>query len=323
MYIKQELKSFPFHIIEESIRDAVKAAIAKNEQVEMAIYESMIARKEQEFVDRNEAPDEGAIREAIQYTGLTKETLAKIRAEVSQNVLEAQVEILAIKNKASWLLPQAAAYLSSLRLPTTVEGQVDVIKFLQDTFANDDWHKGLYRYLTIGKRGSILKDQTKELGRNYCALVPLIMMPFKRYNNIPYSAWPREHLDKVLDKSLLNAVMCQTTPESFTTEQILENRDMGLKIKSGGKVGETRSPISTYKLYGSVSPEFSSLPWLSQVMLHQIWCAHPSIRTENMILNWINLDDIPKPLIDTEVFIKPAVVSAKSISYDNKLPWEL
>jgi hypothetical protein len=78
-------------------------------------------------------------------------------------------------------------------------------------------------------------------------------------------------------------------------------------------------------LYGVTHPEFRILPELAQVMLAQIWCAHPENRTKYMILDFKNWDQMPEPLITTEIFISPVAKTkvAKKDDYVIDLPWNV
>ena len=55
-------------------------------------------------------------------------------------------------------------------------------------------------------------------------------------------------------------------------------------------------------------------------MTAQIWGAHPSNRTEYMILDWLNWDNMPEPIISTDVIAAPERVS--KVPRD-ALPWDI
>lgn len=48
-------------------------------------------------------------------------------------------------------------------------------------------------------------------------------------------------------------------------------------------------------------------------MLTQVWVAHPSLRNEYMVLDPVNWDQMPEPLIPTELH---------KIITPSKLPWD-
>jgi hypothetical protein len=140
-----------------------------------------------------------------------------------------------------------------------------------------------------------IKKQYLKPASQYCALVPLIPYAYKLYNDVPYSAWKRDEIRYVLDSSLAQAVDVEV-PE-FTTEQLLQFRVEGLTVKSGKTLGTIRKSTSTHALTMVGNDEFDELPWLTKVMLSQIWCAHPSNRTKYMILDPVNLDNVPLSLV--------------------------
>jgi len=79
--------------------------------------------------------------------------------------------------------------------------------------------------------------------------------------------------------------------------------------------------------------ELGTVPKLVTTMLTQIWVAHPSLRTEYMILDPNNWDKMPEPLVGSEIFNTKKTGSNSGLggygdysdlgsSVDaNKLPW--
>jgi hypothetical protein len=317
--VKQDLKNCPFQILHEKVTLAGRKAVENLTKNEEAAYERFIARKEKEWADTHEYPDEGSLRETHPYDGPSKEVLLEERMNAENEEMEKQIESLGLKTKALWLLPQLTAHIAKMSLTRTTEGKIDCNAFIKDNF-KDDWHYGLYRYCTYATRGKLVPNQNSEQYRNYSAIVPLLMMPFKKFDGIQYSEWDRSGLRKLLDSNLAKAVLSGAEVD-MTPERILENREYGLQIKSGAKAGSSRAPTSTYKLYGALDTEMSSLPWLCQVMLTQIWIAHPTVRTDLMILDWNNLDRMPEPLITGEV-VKAAKASKKVLVEEVRLPWD-
>lgn len=295
---KQDLKSVPFQVLHEKVTLAGRAAVAHLSKNEEAAYERMIARKEAEYLDTHEAPDEGGLRERYPYTGPSAEDKAEERAKAQADELKEQITKLGLKTKGSWLLPQVTAHIAKMPLPRNAEGKIDPLKFLSDNFT-DDWHKGLYHYCMAYQRGLIVGQQYTVPFRNYSALVPLLMMPAKKFNGVQYSEWDREKLKLVVDSQLYKAMTCEAP--RLSTEEILENRTHGLVVKSGKEEGSVRNPATSFKLYGTATEAFGQLPWLAQVMAAQIWVAHPTNRTDVMVLDWENWDSMPAPLIVTDV----------------------
>lgn len=208
------------------------------------------------------------------------------------------IEELNIKSNSDWLMPQISAYLANMPLVRNSEGKIDPDTFRDQNFTKDNWHKGLWFLLKHPKRSDILKET--QYTSAYAPLVPLVLMPFKKFHNIAYSEWDRERVHILMYPELAEAV--QFSAEiSHSREELLEIRHRGLEIKSGKNEGTYRNPLSTFKLYQLKGTDLEKAPWLVQVMCTQIWCAHPQNRTQYMVLDWVNLDQMPEPLIPTEL----------------------
>ena len=329
---KQELKSVPFQILHEKVTLAGRRAVESLMKNEEEAYSRMIARKEKEWVDRHEYPDEGAIREEYPFIGPSEDILREEKVKAEQAAFKETVAYLKLKEKAMWLLPQVTAYIANMALPRRPDGKVDALEFLKANFRLDDWHRGLYRYCTAYQRGLIVPSQYSETYRNYSALVPLLMMPFKKFDGIGYEQWDHDnhmYSDQVahaLDPQLALAMTVSPLSEEIDYEEILETRSEGLKVKTGPKAGTSRNPVSTCKLYG-IEGQYTlgNYPWLVQVMEAQIWMAHPSVRTNLMVLDSDYWDNIPKALIDTEVIDKATKIenATRGGLVANDLEWDI
>lgn len=228
-----------------------------------------------------------------------------------------------IKDMSSWLYPQLMTLLSELKInrdPDT--GMINGTKFWTDNIdVKSDWWKGLVRFIMIDPRGLTMKDkQYTSPGRQYCSLVPIVLAAHKLYNDVPYSHWDRSTLRSVVNKSLADAMLFEPEFE-FTSEEILEIRDQGLTVKSGARSGQMNKPESTYKMFGIEDVNFKAIPNLAQVMLAQIWCAHPNNRTDLMVLDFVNWDKMPEKLADSNILIRQP--SEQTESKGSELPWEL
>ena len=214
-----------------------------------------------------------------------------------------------IRNHNSWMLPQIVAYFGSWK-PVMTEGLVDTLKTATSNLGDNLWSKGLLRVCTKLKRSSLVKAQNTAEFASYSALVPLVMSGLKKFHNINYRSWTKEGLEHLVDEALWKAMTY--VPPEFSKEEILELRTRGLTIKSGPKAGELHNPISTWKLSKLVGPDF---PPLYTTMLGQIWVAHPSLRSQYMVLDPRDWDKMPDPLITTDVFTKTAKITQPA-------PWE-
>lgn len=204
-----------------------------------------------------------------------------------------------LKNSSSWLLPQMTAKIAEIPLTRTEEGKINTLEYFKYFGTSPDL-RGLYAIAMHPIRGDLISKQYAPENKNYSALVPLLLMPHKKFNGINYSEWDLEGLDKVVDLPLLEAMTCTFDPTSVQKDELLKIRHDGMIVKTGKTAGNSRNPATTHKVYGLLSP-FNRLPWLATVMLFQIWVAHPTNRTDLMILDWKNWDNIPEALISTNV----------------------
>jgi hypothetical protein len=211
---------------------------------------------------------------------------------------------------SSWFLPQLAAHIAKIPLVTTPEGLISTVDYIEE-FKKDDFHKGIWSLGLHPVRGDLVPKQYTQEGRSYCALVPLLLMPHKRFNNISYSSWNKLGLSSVVDSSLYEAMTLEYDVTN-TTEELLEIRNTGLTVQTGKTAGSMRNAVSTHKLY-SLPGKLNTLPWLAQAMIFQIWCAHPTNRSDLMILDWKDWDRIPEPLVPVQLFEDP---KAEKAEYD-------
>lgn len=229
-----------------------------------------------------------------------------------------------IKSSAYWIFPQLLALYAKHTPPKLDNGQIDSANYFKSTMdLLDPWNRGLILFTLINLRGLVLKDQYKSPNKEFCGLVPLVMAAHKKYNSIPYSRWSRDGLNKIVPKDLCEAMLFTDIPQ-LPKEELLEARNNGLIIRSGLKEGSHRSPISSHRVYNVENVEVQRLPKLVQVILLQIWCAHPLNRNEYMILDPLNWDNTPEPLEDSSIFAKEVDVttSKKCDNFDElDIPW--
>lgn len=229
---------------------------------------------------------------------------------------------------SGWLLPQMVAYFGTWTLVRTTEGQIDILATLKRNVGTDPKALTLWK-LTRLPRSAILDLQAKN--PDYGQLTPLIMLGFRRMQNVAYSDWkglpkleyilePKLHEAIVLDPADLEAL------GNLGSERILELREQGLLNKAGAKAGTLKPADSTWALTGVQATEIGHLPKLTQTILTQIWLAHPTKRTPYMILDFDNWDNMPPPLVTGEIF-KPVGrpdrhAEAKSkATQTQELPW--
>jgi len=257
--------------------------------------------------------------------------------ELEADELEALAKEFNITAFNSWMLPQILAHYGSWKL-IYKDGKVDP-NLTAKANISTPWHVGLWKVCTRLKRGSLVKSQSDPEFASYSALVPLILAGAKRYQGIKYTQWNVDHSCRLISQDLLDALFwvpptpkivaqdqtileCGKPYYGLGSEELLELREQGLTIRSGKREGQVQKATSTWRLNGLGGTVLQGAPALVTTMLAQIWCAHPSLRTQYMILDPNDWDAMPEPLIAETVFVeplKPAKVKAEKAYYD--LPW--
>jgi hypothetical protein len=229
------------------------------------------------------------------------------------------------------MLPQIAHYYGNWKLMWK-DTQVDPIATARANIT-DDYAVGLWRVVTKLKRSSLVKSQVDPQFASYSALVPLILMGAKKYQGIAYSQWNVKKDCVLIDKNLCEAMCYELSEQELESDlvmgepcyglgskRLLELRDLGLTIKTGHRQGTKQSPTSAWCLRGMKNTELATMPKLVATMLTQIWVAHPSLRTEYMVLDPNNWDTMPEPLVSAAIFNSEG--TRNSAAFDaNKLPW--
>lgn len=235
----------------------------------------------------------------------------------------------------SWMLPQIAAHYGNWDLVHNPSiGKIDSMATAKKNMTTP-WDIGLWKVCTKLKRGSLVKSQINPEFASYSALVPLILMGVKKYKGIMYTQWDICENTLLVDKNLREAMFWQPddshsdfkdmVPEEIRynlgSERLLQLRDIGLTVKSGPKKGSKQSPTSAWCLRGMQGTELGKAPKLVGTMLTQIWVAHPSLRTEYMILDPNAWDWMPPPLVSTEIF--KAEQKEEITEFHTEMPWEV
>lgn len=289
-----------------------------NREQEQALlqHKKFLAKKEQDWTDTHEAPYEGNFSDEYPLV------LPSLGSRMKTGYAEAEdaLDKLAISTRHyTWLLPQIAAYINqTVTLVRNSEGKVDAAATFKP-WLNNDRHKAIWLLCTFPKRGSIVGKQISQEGLPYSALVPLLLMPFKKFRQVNYSEWDLKSLKLYVDQKLYEAMsLLETEPLVLTRERLLELRDIGLTDAKGNK----KNPNSTYKLYHLGDTELGGLPDLAVTMLTQIWVASPQFRHEYQVLNPWSWDSQPEALLDIDIFT-PTTKAKTKIIEDAELPWSV
>lgn len=208
-----------------------------------------------------------------------------------------------IAKNADWFWGQATARIAASTLPLGSDGLYSAKKWYLETIKNDSVLHALVILAKYSKRSVLVYNQTDPRTKNFCALVPIFMAAHKKINNIPYSRWNKSELRGITESNLLAAMNFDMSEcNSLGSDVILTLRDEALEIRSGQKMGTLRSATTNYAMYPPKDSPLHPLPTLVRIMLCQTWCAHPSNRTNLMILDPRDWDNMPAPLVETNLF---------------------
>jgi len=258
---------------------------------------------------------------------LRKQSITELPHRDIESMTETELEAWSTKNLVNrggtWLLPQLVAAFGGWTLAKNSRGEIDVVKTLQQNCEHNSTNTALWK-LTRIPRTCLVPKQIAQA--EYATLTPLVLAGFKRMQGVPYNAWQGlDKLEYIMEPRLLEAV--NVVCPDLGSERLLEIRTQGLTQRSGIKAGQMKPAESTWSLAGIADTELGHLPKLTQTILTQIWLAHPSHRSNLMILDPQNWDRMPEPLITSNIFIKPlpqesAVLEEKpKESTKTLLPW--
>lgn len=261
---------------------------------------------------------------------ITKQDIYELDLKSINSMTDVELEEFCTQEKLShfytWLLPQMTAHFGSWTLARDSSGQIDVLATLKSNIGTDPKLQGLWKLSRV-TRSLLIPVMSK--APEYGTLTPLILMGLKRMQGINYEQWRGlANLEYILEPRLLKAVDLSSEDlllvNSLGSDRLLELRKQGLLQVSGAKAGQMKKPETTWSLTGMQGTEIAHLPKLTQTLLTQIWLAHPSLRTPYMILDPTNWDNIPSPLLTTEIFKAPEQPVAKKQKPEpvvDKLPW--
>lgn len=242
---------------------------------------------------------------------------------------------------ADWILPQLMAAVGNYW--PIARGETGLYSFTETlrTWKQTTLHGGLdldgsvltledvqcvMKYLCLAPRGELLGSmkQTSVEGLRYSAPVPLILSSWKQYRGVGYSSWDWKDPNRrfFLDSDILEWSEHFHEGVSWGPEELLQFRVTALEVKSGSKQGTVRKPESCSSVFGVTDKDFKALPRLMKLSLTQLWCFHPSLRTDLMITDHMNLDSHPDPLVDGEIITtksKAATTGQTTLSS----PWDV
>jgi hypothetical protein len=265
-----------------------------------ASYQYFISKKE-ELSNSESGAFEGNISDLYPMVPLPPlANKVEGRRKAGQAAIVDCLSSLGLKDQwATIVMPQIITLVGNMPIVYTAEGKVDGKAFTSNF--KTDWERGLYLFLMLDSRSCYLTGQHKGPAKPYGALVPLILYALRLVQGVPYTAWGHDTIRYVVNHTLAEAMLFETD-EWPSAEEIMEGRTRGLTYQTSDKVGTLRNPESTHKLWSTKGTCFEGMPRDLQVMLAQIWVAHPSNRSKYMVLDPKNWDKVPAPLISTELF---------------------
>lgn len=261
---------------------------------------------------------------------LPPSVLAQCRSEAKHAVAQAWASKNMISQKLSWLPHQLLAYFGGWRAVQDDSGKYNAqLTWEANTRLRADYFALGSGILATSNRLNFFKDAPKG-NQQYKSpinpLVPIVLAGFKKYQGIKYSQWNQLGLETLLDPELSKLVGV-TVPE-ISQSDLIALRNTAVTDKTGSRADIPNNPATCTKLNHLSDTAIGHLPKLAKYMVLQTWAAHPSNRTEYMILDPNDWDNFPEPLISRDIFIhqtsKPATPNWPSNpSTGSDLPWEV
>lgn len=308
--IGKDITKIPFADAHYAYREAVEELLADKQADLDHEYEQEIAQMEQDYCDSHEAPYEGNFRDSHTCKVASAPIEAIDRAATARIKLKF-IDPLGIAFHTDWIMESIISLLGRMPTEKNSNGLISGKRFKQQNFPTD-WLKGVYRFVTINYKSAYLKDQYKAPNKSYAALVPIILYAQRLARGTPYSAWDPEELHEVMHYGLADAMTHNIG--AIPKDTLIELRTEGLTVKSGQKKGTLVNGATAHRLTGITNERFKKIPELAQVMLTQIWCAHPDNRTKYMVLDPSNWDTMPPALIARDVMPTESTSSARHVT---------
>ena len=290
----------------ESIRDAYNNAANDVEQTVKAEHETICENRIKElsaiYTDSEAGAYEGNFSDSHNMPVINEELLLAAKDKAGQAAVKTYVETFGLIDHSHVFMPQIITLLARMTLKRNENCLISGLKFRNENITTPAL-RGLYRFLMLDARSSYLKTQYKAPNSSYCALVPTIMYAHKLVHGVKYSEWDKSEIDYIVHPQLAQAM--KYIPGPMTTDQILHQRTEGLTVRSGAAEGRVQSAVWKHRLVGPQLKEgiFKDTPYLAQVMLAQIWCAHPENRSSYMVLDPVDWDKVPAALITKDILV--------------------
>ena len=316
--VKKDIKELPFQEVYEAYMETYNE-ITEVRQAELdAEYQEELRQKEREYYALHEAPYEGNFSDSTPKPQLDVDK-EMVQRRTTDAIKTRFIAKYGIHLHTDWIMPQIVTLLGNMPIERNSNGLISGKKFISNF--STPWLRGIYYLNKINTKSSYLHLQYKAPSKEFGALVPLVMYAQRLVKNIPYSAWDRDEIHYIVHSDLCNAML--SDPHNFTKDELLAIRNEGLTVKSGASEGERKSALTSHKLTAVKDSNWNNLPPLTQVMLAQIWMAHPDAKTKYMILDPYNWDRMPPALVSSEVFNTDPKLKKSNTPITSDVHWEL
>lgn len=319
---KQSLDSLPLARLFADFSDVQAKQARELDAKREALLEKEKAKFLTRWSENNESSYEGDFEFLADQIQAKLASLSGLGSDVSKAqdlVLAEFAKTWSIPKNADWFFSQMLAKFAQIPLRKNEHGYSARQLFL-DGFTGKPEMLALLFIAKSTSRGLFLEKQTSLMYRDCSALVPLVMSAFKKMHDIGYQEWDRSEIYGITSPNLTEAMMLPALPE-MTIEDVLADRKAALTVKSGKNEGDVRDPTTSYALFPLAESPIHALPKLAQIMMCQTWCAHPVNRSKYMILNPLAWDNIPEPLITSEVPSTPTQKNTKTPQHLQDFSW--
>ena len=263
---------------------------------------------------------------------LSQDLLQQCKLEAKALAVEAWALKNLVAQKLTWLPHQLLAYFGTWRAIKDDSGKFSApLTWDTNTRLREDYFALGSGLLATSTRTNFFKDAPKG-SQQYKSpinpLVPIVLAGFKKFQGIQYSGWNPINLEVLLDPEL--AKLVGVTVPDIAISDIIALRNTAVTDKTGPRSGIPNNPATCTKLNHLGDTVLGHLPKLAKYMVLQTWAAHPSNRSEYMILDPNNWDNIPEPLVSRDIFLhqpsplvllKTSKTLCGSDDTANDLPW--
>lgn len=325
--LARDFQEFYAQLRSERLILAQRLAERRYNQQRQQLYEQMSGYGEAGSDGVEEAITESLGKFDVEKVQLGEAILAQCRTEAKAAVTETWAQKNMISQKLTWLAYQLLAYFGNWQAVKDETGKYSApLTWNANTRLRGDYFALGSGLLATSARTNFFKDAPKG-NQQYKSpinpLVPIILAGFKKYQGINYCDWSPVGLETLLDPEL-GKLVGVTVPE-VSHSDILALRNTAITDKSGARANIPNNPATCTKLNHLGDTAIGHLPKLAKYMVLQTWAAHPTNRSEYMILDPNDWDNTPAPLVSKDIFLHQTSPALKTPAYvapgGSELPW--